>query len=105
VAREIRGRRPTVETSKTGPGFSATLEYRGITPRSARANALSKVIGRLRSAERLPLDEDLLVEFWGGERCWAHRFASGLWLYYKPDPSGTDEIVVLLAVHDHLHEQ
>lgn len=89
---------------KTGQGFTATLEHRGITPRSALAVALSEAIGRLRSAPQLPLDDDLPIDFWGNERWWAHRFTSSLWLYYRTDKSGADEFIELMAVHDYIHE-
>lgn len=91
--------------TKAVSGFAATLEYRGIAPRSAQATALAHAIRRLRSAESLPLEGDSLIEFWGAERCWAHRFASSMWLYYRIDPGDPDEDIVLMAVHDHLHEQ
>jgi hypothetical protein len=89
--------------TKNASGFPSTLEHRGIVPRSAQAKALASAIGRLRSAESLPLEGDSVVEFWGAERCWAHRFSSTLWLYYRT--GGSDENVVLMAVHDHVHEQ
>lgn len=85
--------------------FGSTLDHRGIAPRSALAATLAKAIGRLRAAEMLPLDGDSCIEFWGAERCWAHRFASSLWLYYRVDPDDSDQRIILMAVHDHLHVQ
>ena len=85
--------------------FGSTLDHRGIAPRSQIAATLTKAIGRLRAAEKLPLDSDSCIEFWGAERCWAHRFTSSLWLYYRVDPSNSDERIILMAVHDHLHMQ
>jgi len=81
--------------TKNAPGFASTLH----------AKALARAIGRLRAAENLPLEGDSLVEFWGSERCWAHRFTPLLWIYYKIDLNGSGEDLVLMAVHDHLHEQ
>jgi hypothetical protein len=86
-------------------GYASTLEHLGIAPRSAYAKALANAIRRIRSAESLPLEGDSLIEFWGAERCWAHPFASSMWLYYKVDPGSSDEDIILMAVHDHLHEQ
>ena len=94
-----------LRTEKYGPAFRATLEHQRIQPATGRAKALKAAIGRLRSAAQLPLDGDAEIEFWGAERCWAHHFASRLWLYYRTDPTGSDEYVELMAVRDHLHEQ
>lgn len=88
---------------KYRPGFQTTLDHHKISANTAQAKALARLIGRLRATERLPLDGDLLVEFWGAQSCWARRFASPLWLYYQSEPA--DEHVVLLAVYDYLHEQ
>ncbi len=90
---------------RTTKNFSLTIEYRGLAPGSPSSIALAAAVGRLRSAASIPLVGDALVEFWGSERMWAHRFAESLWLYYKPDPSGDDEFVDLMAVHNHLHQQ
>jgi hypothetical protein len=84
--------------------FGELAEHLRIVPKSPRAIALSKGIGRLRKAEQLPLPEDQLVEFWGNESCWAHFCAESLWLYYQVRSDADDEVVVLIAVHDHLHE-
>ena len=97
-ARRLRGLR-------YGAGFPDTLEHRRIDPGTDRAKALAAAIRRLRSAERLPLNGDAEIEIWGAQRFWAHAFASRLWLYYVTDPSGLDEYVLLMAVHDYLHEQ
>ena len=85
--------------------FELTAASRGIAPGSASALALVRALGRLRSAERLPLEGDALVEFWGSETCWAHRFTESLWLYYKVVPNDPDEAIVLRAIHDYVHQQ
>jgi hypothetical protein len=90
---------------KYGPAFRATLNHHRIQEGTDRAKALAGAISRLRSAERLPLDGDQEVEIWGREIFWAHAFASRLWLYYRTDPTGSDEYVELVAVRDHVHEQ
>lgn len=84
--------------------FHETVQLRRI-PGTERAKSLNAAIGRLRSAERLPLDGDAEIEIWGAQRFWAHAFATRLWLYYRTDPTGSDEYVELMAVRDHLHEQ
>lgn len=89
---------------KTKFSFGELIEHHGIKLKSPRARALSQGIGRLRIAEQLPLAEDHLVEFWGAESCWAHPCAESVFLYYKVEPDGDDEVLLLLAVHDHLHE-
>jgi hypothetical protein len=44
------------------------------------------------------------VEFAGQKSCHAHLFAPSRWLYYRVE-TGSDEDIVLMSVHDHLHEQ
>lgn len=90
---------------KTRSSFDATLEHHGIHKGTDRARALAQAVGRLRRAERLPLDGDQEVEIWGRETFWVHAFALRLWLYYRTDPTGSDEHVELIAVRDHVHEQ
>jgi hypothetical protein len=85
--------------------YGSTLKHHGIHPGTDRAKALAAAIARLRSAERLPLDEDQEVEVWGRESFWVHAFALRLWLYYRTDPTGSDEYVEIIAVRDHVHEQ
>ena len=85
-------------------GFAPTIEYHSIIPGSGAARALADAIRRLRKAESLPLPGDTLVEFWGAERCWAHPFTQVLWLYYRCEDQ-SDGVVVLMAVHDHVHQQ
>jgi hypothetical protein len=94
-----------LRVAKYGPGYYGTLKHQRLQAGTDRAKALAAAIGRLRSAARLPLDEDLEVEVWGAQRFWAHGFATRLWLYYRTDPSGSDEYVELMAVRDHVHEQ
>lgn len=94
--------------SKAGRSFGDTIERHSITPGSARADALAKAIGRLRSAEVLPVPGDDPVMLWGAEMMWAHRVMQSpkpLWLYYRRDRGGSDEFVDLVAVYDYLHEQ
>jgi hypothetical protein len=94
-----------LRATKAGPAFQATLKHHRIQESSDRAKAISDAIGRLRSAEWLPLDGDQEVQFPGAVCCWAHTFASRLWIYYRTDPTGADEYVELMSVRDHLHEQ
>ena len=89
---------------KTKFTFGELVEHQRIVPKSTRAIALSRAIRRLRKAEQLPLPEDQLVEFWGSESCWAHFCAESLWLYYKVVADADDEVIVLIAVHHHVHE-
>lgn len=94
--------------TRTGRSFEDTLARHSITPGSARAVALARAIGRLRSAEVLPVPGDDLVMLWGAEQMWAHRVIQApktLWLYYRRDRDGADEFVDLIAVYDYLHEQ
>lgn len=94
--------------SRTLRGFEDTLERHDITPGSPPARALAKAIGRLRAAEVLPVPGDDQVMLWGNQQMWACRFVQApkpLWLYYRRDRDGTDELVDLIAVYDYLHEQ
>ncbi len=94
-----------LRADKYGPAFHVTLKHQGIQAGSESAKSLAAAIRRLRSAKELPLDGDAEIDLWGATRFWAHAFASHLWLYYRPDPTGADEYVELMAVHDHVHEQ
>lgn len=88
-----------------GPGYRATLKHHRIQAGTDRTKALATVIGRLRSAAQLPLEGDMKVEVWGANSFWVHGFALRLWLYYRTDPTGSDEYVEIMAVRDHVHEQ
>lgn len=96
-----------LRSTRTSRSFDGTIERHSIVPGSAPAQALARAIGRVRTAEALPIPGDFEVMFWGAERMWAHRFIQSpkpLWLYYRLDREN-DAFVVLVAVYDYLHEQ
>jgi hypothetical protein len=90
---------------KKGAGFGPTLDNYEIAPGTAKAQALAGAIARLRKAKTLPLEHDLRIDFWGAEGCWAHPFATSLWLYYKLALNEAGEDLILMAVHNYVHEQ